>query len=99
MVSSTPRPYFTPGRTQYPLYRRLVGPQGRSGRADILAPPGFDPRAFQPVAESLYRLSYPVHTYMGRGDNIDFLIVFWISRFQISAWRVAALSEGLHGIR
>jgi len=36
---------------------------------------------------------------MGRGDNIDFLIVFWISRFQISAWRVAALSEGLHGIR
>ena len=27
-----------------PLYRRLGGPQGRSERAENLAPPGFDPR-------------------------------------------------------
>ena len=38
-----------PGKTRYPLYRRLGGPQGRSGRAENLAPPGFDPRTFQPV--------------------------------------------------
>jgi hypothetical protein len=32
------------------LYRRLVGPQGRSGRVrKISPPPGFDPRTFQPV--------------------------------------------------
>jgi hypothetical protein len=27
-----------PGKTRYPLNRRLGGPQGRSGRAEILAP-------------------------------------------------------------
>ena len=37
-----------PGKTRYPPYRRLGGPQGRSGRADNLAPPGFDPRTVQP---------------------------------------------------
>ena len=53
---STPRPgRFIPGNeTRYPLYRRLGGPQGRSGRArKNLAPPGFDPRTVQPV-ESRY---------------------------------------------
>ena len=38
------------GKTWYPLYRRLGAPQGRSGRAENLAPPGFDPRTVQPVA-------------------------------------------------
>jgi hypothetical protein len=33
----TPRPgRFTPGKTRYPLYRRLGGPQGRSGRIHTL---------------------------------------------------------------
>ena len=44
---STPRPgRFIPGKeTRYPLYRRLGGPQGRSGRVrKISLPPGFDPR-------------------------------------------------------
>ena len=49
--SVTPRPLFTPGKTQYPLYRRLGGPQGRSGQVrEIAPPPGFDPRTIQPVA-------------------------------------------------
>ena len=40
-----------PGQTRYPLYRRLGGPQGRSGRMQkISSPPGFDPRTVQPVA-------------------------------------------------
>ena len=39
-----------PGKTRYPLYRRLGGPQGRSERAENLALPGFDPRTFQLVA-------------------------------------------------
>ena len=39
------------GKTRYPLYRRLGGPQGRSGRMrKISPPPGFDPRTVQPVA-------------------------------------------------
>jgi rRNA maturation protein Nop10 len=50
---STPRPgRLTPGKeTRYALYRRLGGPQGRSGRVrKISTPPGFDPRTVQPVA-------------------------------------------------
>jgi hypothetical protein len=40
-----------PGKTRYPLYRRLGGPQGPSGRVRKIAPlPGFDPRTVQPVA-------------------------------------------------
>ena len=31
-VSVMPRPLFTPGKTQYPLYRRLGRPQGRFGQ-------------------------------------------------------------------
>ena len=39
-----------PGKTRYPLYRRLGGPQGRSGQVQkISPPPGFDPRTVQPV--------------------------------------------------
>jgi len=50
-VSVTPRPLFTPGKTRYPFYRRLVGPQGRAGQVrKISPPPGFDPRTVQPVA-------------------------------------------------
>ena len=40
-----------PGKTRYPLYRRLGGAQGRSGRVRKISPPqGFDPRTAQPVA-------------------------------------------------
>jgi hypothetical protein len=50
-VSFTLRPLFTPGKIRYPLYRRLGGPQGRSGQLrKISPPPGFDPRTVQPVA-------------------------------------------------
>ena len=50
-VNVTPRPLFTPGKTRYPSYRRLGGPQCRSGQVrKISPPPGFDPRTVQPVA-------------------------------------------------
>ena len=40
-----------PGKTGYPLYRRVDGPQDRSGHVrKISPPPGFDPRIVQPVA-------------------------------------------------
>jgi hypothetical protein len=40
-----------PGKTRYPLHRRLGATQGRSERVrKILLPPEFDPRNFQPVA-------------------------------------------------
>ena len=40
-----------PGKTRYTLYRRLGGPQGRSGRVRKISPsPGFDSRTVQLVA-------------------------------------------------
>jgi len=46
-----PGRYLSPGKTRYPLYRRLGGPQDRSGQVRKIAPPpGFDPRSVQPVA-------------------------------------------------
>jgi len=38
-----------PGKTRYPLYRSLGGPQGRSGRAENLVPTGVRSRTVQPV--------------------------------------------------
>jgi len=48
---------FSPVKTRY---RRLDGPQiGLDGCGKSRPPPGFDPLTVQPVAQSLYRLSYP----------------------------------------
>jgi hypothetical protein len=51
-----------PGKTRYPLYRRLGGPQGRSGRVrKISPPPGLDPRTVQPVAIRYTDCAKPAH--------------------------------------
>jgi hypothetical protein len=51
VVNGTPRPLYPREWAGYPLYRRLCGPQGRSGRVrNISPPPAFDPRTVQPVA-------------------------------------------------
>ena len=50
-VRSRPGRSLPPEKTRYPLYRRLGGPQGRSGQVRKISPPlGFDPRTVQPVA-------------------------------------------------
>ena len=38
-----------PGKTRYPFYMRLGGPQDRSGRTENLVPIGIRSRTFQPV--------------------------------------------------
>ena len=50
---STPRSgrFTSRKERRYPLYRRLGGPHGRSGRVRKISPrPGFDPRNVQPVS-------------------------------------------------
>jgi len=50
-VSATLRPLFTPRKPWYPLYRRLGGPQGRSGQVrKNLASTGIRSPDVQPVA-------------------------------------------------
>jgi len=58
--------HFTPGKeTQYPLYRRLGGPQGQSGRVQkISPPPGFDTQTFQPIASHYTDNAIPALDYI-----------------------------------
>ena len=39
LVNATPRPLYPKELTRYPLYRRLSGPQGRSGQVRKISPP------------------------------------------------------------
>jgi len=51
-----------PGKNRYPLYRRLCGPQGRSGQVGKISPPtGIRSQDRPARSQSLYRLSYPAH--------------------------------------
>jgi hypothetical protein len=50
------------GKTRYPLYKRLGGPQGRSGQVRKISPPppsGIRFPGSPACSQSLYRLSYP----------------------------------------
>ena len=81
-----------PGKSRYPLYRRLGGPQGRSGWAENFAPRGFDPRTVQPVVSRytdwatwpklVYRLS---------------CLLFARTEFQIFTRRLAEIFDILRG--
>jgi len=53
-VSPMPRPPLPPGKTLYPLYRRLSGPQRRYAQAENLVPTGIRSRTFQLVEIQLY---------------------------------------------
>ena len=53
-----------PGKTRYPLYRRLGGLQGRSGQVrKISDPTGIRSPDRPDRSQSLYRLCYPAHTF------------------------------------
>ena len=52
-------PALPPGKTRYPLYKRLGGPQGRSGRVRKISPPTGIRFPDHPIrSKSLYRLSH-----------------------------------------
>jgi hypothetical protein len=49
--ASRPGRFLPPGKTRYPLYRKLDRPQGRFGQVRKISPlRGFDPRTVQPIA-------------------------------------------------
>ena len=66
---SAARPCRTlpPGKNRYPLYRRLGGPQGRSGRGENLVPTGIRSRTVQTVVRVAIPTELPptphTHTY------------------------------------
>jgi len=63
---SAARPGHTlpPGKTRYPFYRRLGGPQGLSLRAENLVPTGIRSRTVQPVSPSLYAPYIYIYIYI-----------------------------------
>ena len=71
-----------PGKTQYQLYRRLGGPQGRSGRVRISPPLVFDPRTVQPVASHYTACVNP--SLLGR-VYICLLWALWAEEVEASA--------------
>jgi hypothetical protein len=56
---------FTSGKeTRCPVCRKLGGPQGRSGRAEISPQPGFDPLAVQPILSRYTSYTIPAHIFL-----------------------------------
>jgi len=59
-----------PGKTRYPLYRRLGGLQGRCGRVRKISPPtGIRSPDRPALSESLYQLSYPGPTTLAADET------------------------------
>ena len=63
-VSPTPWPHLPAGKTRYPFYRRLGGPQGRSGRAGNLVPNGIRSQTVQPVVSIVSQLVSYIMLYL-----------------------------------
>jgi hypothetical protein len=62
-----------PGKTRYPFYRRLGGPQGPSGGVWKIPPPlVFDPRTVQLVASRYTDWVIPAHTFNSNSLNLYF---------------------------
>jgi hypothetical protein len=79
--ASRPGRSLPTGKTRYPLYRRLGGPQGRSGQVQkISPPPGFDPRTVQPVA-SRYKCMRESKNVEASQDGICRQYVRWNRRY------------------
>ena len=58
------------GKTRYPFYRRLGGPQSRSGQVRKISPqPGFDPRTVQHVASRYTNYATGSANYEGTREN------------------------------
>ena len=74
-----------PGKTRYPLYRRLGGPQGRSGRAENLVPTEIRSRTVQPVV-SRYT------DYATRSTIYIYIVNKYINYIYI--YRYASLNDG-----
>ena len=72
-----------PGKTRYPFYRRLGGPQGRCGRAENLVPTGIRSRTVQPVVSRYTDWATRPTIYV----RYLFIYVRILSAFWTAQWR------------
>ena len=67
------------GKTQYPFYRRLGGPQGRSGQMWKISPPSvFDPRTVQPIVSHYTNWAIPARV----SGSQHFKVMYWLHPLQ-----------------
>jgi hypothetical protein len=60
-----------PGKTRYPLYRRMGGTQGRSRwERKISPPPEFDPQIVRPVASRYTDWAIPANSHFLKSETI-----------------------------
>ena len=95
-----------PGKTRYPLYRRLGGPQGRHGRAENLFPTGIRSQTVQPVVSrytdwatgpTVYILRFLKQTAIVSLDSINSLLSLWSrSLFFVRYYRQSIHAQLLH---
>ena len=90
MVSSTPRPHFTPGKDPVPIVQEAgwtPGPVWTGGKSR----PNRDSIPDSPArSKSPYRLSYPAH-YCLIVNFINFIHALWVTMYVtfLSAWVLA----------
>ena len=88
-----PAALYPRGKTRYPLYRRLVGLQDRSGQVRKISPPtGIRSSDYPPRSQSLYRLRYPAHDWTMHGDNFAFAFNNSVSSVKFSTPLFVALA-------
>jgi len=94
--ASRPCCSLPPGKRRYPMYRRLGGPQGRSGQVQkISSPTGIRSPDRPARSQSLYRLNYrPTWQYVDLPK-----VNGWLKDAVSSATRDAILSGWLKAIR
>ena len=69
--ASRPSRSIPSGKTRYPLYRRLGRPPGPVWTgAEILASTGIQSPDRPARSQSLYRLSYPAHTFLHEDNKL-----------------------------
>jgi hypothetical protein len=71
---------LSPGKTRYSFYRRLGGPQGRSGRAENLVPTGIRSPDRPARSQSLNRLSYATIPILIKVQTRNPMLALWFNR-------------------
>jgi len=74
-LAACPGRSLLPGKTRYPFYRRLGGPQGRSGQVRKISPHRNSIPDCPTRSQSLYRLRYPA--------RITVAHLLYLTRFRV----------------
>ena len=95
--ASRPGRSLPPGKTRYPLYRRLGGPQGRSGQVRKISPsPGFDSRTvIQQVYINIFS-RFTNHVYPAIWREIFWNLYFHSIQFFLTRVRWSGNSLVVH---